>query len=70
MQRIHGICKECGGDFFVASENCGTDESLCEFCFNTLQEMEKENKSKRMVGRNGYKSVSYTVKTGSSPTTF
>jgi len=38
MEGAHGVCKECGEDFFVDSENCGTDESLCEECFNLLQE--------------------------------
>ena len=42
MEDTHGICKECGEDFFVDSENCGTDESLCEECFNILQEIEEE----------------------------
>jgi len=34
MEGIRGVCKECGEEFFVDSENCGTDESLCEECFS------------------------------------
>lgn len=31
---IRVICKECGEEFFIdcATENCGTDESLCSEC--------------------------------------
>jgi hypothetical protein len=42
MEGAYGICKECGKAFFVDSENCGTDESLCEECWNYFSEMEKE----------------------------
>jgi len=41
MEDAHGVCKECGEDFFTDSENCGTDESLCEECFKLLQEYNK-----------------------------
>jgi len=40
--QIRGICKECGEEFFVDSENCGTDESLCEECANWLLDMEED----------------------------
>lgn len=40
MEGVCGICKKCGEEFFVESENCGTDESLCEECFNIFQEEE------------------------------
>jgi len=42
MLGARGICKECGEEFFIASENCGCDESLCEDCFNMFYE-ENEN---------------------------
>lgn len=37
MEDAHGLCKECGEDFEIDSENRGTNESLCETCFNLLQ---------------------------------
>jgi len=40
MKGVRSICKECGEEFFTDSENCGCDESLCEECFNILQERE------------------------------
>lgn len=40
MRGARGVCKECGEEFFVDSENCGTDESLCDECFNWLRDME------------------------------
>lgn len=39
MEGAQGTCKECGKKFFVDSENCGTDESLCEKCSNWFQIM-------------------------------
>jgi len=40
--RGRGICKECGEEFFVDSENCGTDESLCEECANWFLDMTED----------------------------
>ncbi len=49
MQGVRGICKECGEEFFVDSENCGTDESICERCFNILQGEFDDTKSNKRV---------------------
>jgi len=40
--KVRGICKECGLEFFIETENYGTDESLCEHCIT-----EKENAESR-----------------------
>ena len=45
MRGVRGICKECGEEFFTDSENCGCDESLCEECFNILQEQEMDEEN-------------------------
>jgi len=42
MEGAHGVCKECGENFFVDSENCGTDESLCEDCNALVYVMDGE----------------------------
>jgi len=43
MRGARGICKECGEEFFTDSENCGTDESLCDECYNLFLEQQNEN---------------------------
>ena len=48
--QIRGICKECGEEFFVSGENCGTDESLCEECANWLLDMEEDMQRLRNKG--------------------
>jgi len=45
-----GICKECGEEFFVDSENCGTDESLCEECLDWFLDMEEDIQRLRNKG--------------------
>jgi len=49
--RGRGICKECGEEFFVDSENCGTDESLCEECANWFLDMAEDIQRLRNKGR-------------------
>ena len=45
-----GICKECGEEFFADSENCGTDESLCEECLDWFLDMEEDIQRLRNKG--------------------
>ena len=40
MEGARGVCKECGTEFFVYSENCGSDESLCEECLTEMEDDE------------------------------
>lgn len=49
MRGARGVCKECGEEFFVDSENCGTDESLCDECFNLLLNIEQDENNQGVV---------------------